>query len=308
MKKLKKLSIMFMLLTMLVVSAVPAYAKSKKKSKAPKPVLSSKEVEMYTGDKEKITLDNAKKSKVTWSTSNKNVATVKKGIIKAKKKGTATIKAKYKGKTYKCKVTVKEMKKDINISDYLNDDGTLKPGVTYTLQEPTLKTGQPVEMLGRIGSEELNIPKPRNAFLSAVIDDCIQIMVQTPSKLVYTNGQWCLPVRQKKGVNSVGYIDSVTKIATKTNNSQLYYDLLFVSSSDPRIMATPVPPVKNTAVSNNCLYICRVDKEELLPNGTFFTITVSYCGFTVVIPCVIDEDMTKYSATEWGAPSWIKYD
>lgn len=47
--------------------------------------------------------------KVTWSTSNKKVATVtSKGKITGKKAGTATISAKVTGKTMKCKVTVKK--------------------------------------------------------------------------------------------------------------------------------------------------------------------------------------------------------
>lgn len=49
-----------------------------------------------------------KASKVTWTTSNKKIATVSKsGKVTGKKKGTVTIKAKYKGKTYKCKAYVK---------------------------------------------------------------------------------------------------------------------------------------------------------------------------------------------------------
>lgn len=48
------------------------------------------------------------KKKVTWSTSKKSVATVsQKGKVTAKKAGTATITAKVGGKSYKCKVTVK---------------------------------------------------------------------------------------------------------------------------------------------------------------------------------------------------------
>ena len=47
--------------------------------------------------------------KVTWSSSDKNIATVSsKGKVKGIKAGTCTIKAKVGGKTYKCKVTVKK--------------------------------------------------------------------------------------------------------------------------------------------------------------------------------------------------------
>ena len=48
------------------------------------------------------------KKKVTWTSSNKKVATVSsKGKVTAKKKGTATITAKVGNKKYTCKITVK---------------------------------------------------------------------------------------------------------------------------------------------------------------------------------------------------------
>lgn len=49
-----------------------------------------------------------KKTKVTWTTSNKKVATVKNGKVTAKKKGTATITAKVGKSSVKCKVTIKK--------------------------------------------------------------------------------------------------------------------------------------------------------------------------------------------------------
>ncbi|KQL44360.1 Ig-like domain-containing surface protein [Brevibacillus choshinensis] len=59
------------------------------------------EIQLYYDDKE------LKGSKATWSTSDSSVATVKDGVVTAKKKGTATITAKYKDESVKVKVTVK---------------------------------------------------------------------------------------------------------------------------------------------------------------------------------------------------------
>ena len=71
--------------------------------------LSKKSVKLNKGQTLKLVLKNAKASKVKWTTSKKKVATVsKKGVVKAKNKGKATITAKYKGKKYKCKITVKK--------------------------------------------------------------------------------------------------------------------------------------------------------------------------------------------------------
>ncbi len=73
--------------------------------------LSKSKLTLTVGKTKTIKLKKAKKLKVKWSSSNKKVATVtKNGKIKAKKKGTAKIIAKYKGKKYICKVTVKKKK------------------------------------------------------------------------------------------------------------------------------------------------------------------------------------------------------
>jgi hypothetical protein len=57
----------------------------------------------------KLTYDgkSLSNSKATWSTSSSSVATVSNGVVKGKKKGTATITAKYKGDEVEIKVTVK---------------------------------------------------------------------------------------------------------------------------------------------------------------------------------------------------------
>lgn len=78
---------------------------------AKKVAISKKSAVLYKGKTLKLKVKNTKK-KVKWSSSNKKVATVSsKGLVKAKKKGKATITAKVGKKKYKCKITVKEKKK-----------------------------------------------------------------------------------------------------------------------------------------------------------------------------------------------------
>lgn len=101
----------------LILSVVPA-----SDVKATKPKLSVKTKTMYVGATYKIKLKNAG-SKVKWKTSKKSVVSIskKKGKIvtlKAKKPGKATIIANYKGRKYKCKVTVK--KKVVSDNPVLN--------------------------------------------------------------------------------------------------------------------------------------------------------------------------------------------
>lgn len=79
--------------------------------------LSSTKVNMTVNQKKSISLKGIKGKKVKWSTSSKKVVSIKtsgknkqKCTLTAKKSGNATIKAKYRGKTYKCKVVVKAKK------------------------------------------------------------------------------------------------------------------------------------------------------------------------------------------------------
>jgi hypothetical protein len=74
---------------------------------ASKPKINAKSVSLNVGKSLQLKVTGTK-SKVKWSSSSKKVATVTaSGKITAKKKGTVIIKAKVKGKTLRCKVTVK---------------------------------------------------------------------------------------------------------------------------------------------------------------------------------------------------------
>ena len=90
------------------------WKRKKVKKKKAKPKLSNKKVTTTAGEITEIELSNATAKKIKWSSSKKSVATVKKDgstcIITAKKPGKAIITAKYKGKKYKCKLTVKNKK------------------------------------------------------------------------------------------------------------------------------------------------------------------------------------------------------
>lgn len=100
---------MFIVLVALVISM--SCMSTMNVSAAQKVKLNKKKVTIYVGKTTTLKLKNNKK-KIKWSTSNKKVATVsKKGKVKGKKAGKATITAKVGKKKYKCKVTVKKMKK-----------------------------------------------------------------------------------------------------------------------------------------------------------------------------------------------------
>lgn len=100
MKNIKKL-LSIMIIALLVVTAVPIQAEAAVKISATKKTL-------YVGQSTTLKVTGTKK-KVKWSSTNKKVATVtQKGKVKAKKIGVSTIKAKILGKTFSCRLEVKE--------------------------------------------------------------------------------------------------------------------------------------------------------------------------------------------------------
>ena len=68
--------------------------------------LNHKKKTIRLGQKVTLKLKHAKAKKVKWKSSNKKIATVKKGVVKGKRKGKVTITAIYKGKKYKAKIRV----------------------------------------------------------------------------------------------------------------------------------------------------------------------------------------------------------
>lgn len=70
--------------------------------------ISTRKVTLFNGGKTTLSLNGVKKN-VEWSSSNKSVVQVNsKGVVQAKKKGTATVTATYNKKKYTCSVTVKQ--------------------------------------------------------------------------------------------------------------------------------------------------------------------------------------------------------
>ncbi|MCH5264767.1 MAG: Ig-like domain-containing protein [Lachnospiraceae bacterium] len=128
MSKFKKILVVLLAFVM-TLSLMPVQAEAAKKVKLNKKTLSLKVGKSYT-----LKLKNAKSKNVKWSSSKKSVATVsQKGKVKAKKKGSCKITAKYENKKYVCKVTVKKAYTDDGSSwDDSSDDSSSD---TQTTQE-----------------------------------------------------------------------------------------------------------------------------------------------------------------------------
>ncbi len=111
--------------------------------------LSKTKLTITVGKTKTIKLKNAKKKNVKWSSSNKKIATVTKaGKIKAKKKGSVKITAKYDGKKYVCKVTVKAKKTSQNNTEAPTEattEATTETTTEATTEATTEKTFDPTE-------------------------------------------------------------------------------------------------------------------------------------------------------------------
>lgn len=137
MKKTPTRLFAFTLACSMMLSLTPVQnTQAKVKKAVEKTELSSKKVTLTEGKSKTIRLNHYKKldkkqiKKVKWTTSKKSVATIKpsgkyKQICKitAKKEGTATVKLKYDGKTYKC--TVKVDKKTPSTQEATTEDITI---------------------------------------------------------------------------------------------------------------------------------------------------------------------------------------
>ena len=134
----RRASVLFATIIMVMLFSLSAFAA--------KPKLSTKAVSLKEGKTKTVALKNMKGGTVKWATSNKKIAVVKKktknkAVITAKKQGTATIMAKYKGKKYKCKVTVK--KASGNSAAATSKDGKLTWSITSPSTMNVEKNGNP---------------------------------------------------------------------------------------------------------------------------------------------------------------------
>lgn len=106
MKRFKRLLFLVTLIFALAAPAsIPVISSTQIVSAAVK--INSSKATLVKGKTKQLKIQGTSK-KVVWTSSKKSVATVNsKGKVTAKKAGTAIISAKVKGKTYKCKITVK---------------------------------------------------------------------------------------------------------------------------------------------------------------------------------------------------------
>ncbi len=140
MQRVRKVLLYISVLAM-VVSLIPAHVSEAKQAKL---TINKSVCVVKKGAKVKLKVSGAGKNKVKWSSTKKKIAVVnKKGVVKAKKKGTAVIKAKAGSKSVSCKIIVGVPVKKVSIANKtirLQEGQTAKIQATVTPAKASIKS------------------------------------------------------------------------------------------------------------------------------------------------------------------------
>lgn len=148
---IKRFRVVTMVLLLFIGSVLGVYANSIT-AQAATIKLSKKEATVYIGDSFKLTLKNAKASKVKWKTSDNSVATVSKGNVTAVGEGTCKITATYNKKKYTCTVNAKIEHPSVVVYAAATND--YKGTVSFYIQNNSSKE---IIMDAKVGAENLSV-------------------------------------------------------------------------------------------------------------------------------------------------------
>lgn len=147
--------------------------------------LNHKKLSLKIGQQKKLRLKGVRQGKVKWKSSRPAVASVKKGVVTARKKGTATITAKYKKKKYKCRITVKKEASAKNKPAAVPSSSPQSTEVTETFSNCSMFVVTVIPNEGGGGSIQLN----RSNAIKTEIPYCDVRLSTTTDVTVYKNGQ-----------------------------------------------------------------------------------------------------------------------
>ena len=191
-----KKRISLLLVWAMVLTLIGTVAPEQRSDAAGKVKISKSSLTLKVGQSKKLTLKNAK-GKVKWSSLKKSVATVdKKGVVKAKKAGTAVIVATHMAKSYMCTVTVKKKKQPVteDPDDPEDPDAIEDPDDPEETEEPD-ETPTPTP-------EATSTPKPTATPTPAMSDtqtNRLKLISYLKSNgSIDTSGNWAIEDKQTK--------------------------------------------------------------------------------------------------------------
>lgn len=230
MKKSKFLSLfMAVMLAFSIVfigTASPVQAATTKSGKV---AVTVPKTTLYVGDSKNnstpitVTYNNKKvTSGIKYSTSNKKIATVKKGKIVASKKGTATISVKYKNKTCRFKITVKNA--TLNLSQ---KSLSLQKGKTYTFKAYANKTQLKATSVKWTTSNKKIVSVNKNGTIKALKNGKAVITAKTSFGTAK-----CTVTVSSKPAHQHTWVDHT---ATRTVTEYVHHDAVYQDVTTPAV-------------------------------------------------------------------------
>ena len=235
------------------------------KAKA-KIALSPAKVTLKVNETKTLTLKNGKKkikSGVKFKSSKKKVVSVsKKGVITGLKKGSAKITAKYKGKNYTCKVTVKGFKAAPSNTPAATPTPTVAPAPSQPTAAPSQPTAAPTAAATPIPSLTIDATKYEiNALRS------IKLSLKNNGVVVTSGITW---TSSDTSIATVADDGTVTGVSKGTATITASY--LGATASKSITVRDALVTVKNTSVT---LLPGQTDKITFVDDGNAVEITTA---------------------------------
>lgn len=292
-----KVRIVFSLAILLGVFSFFQFANAAGKMK-----LNKSKATLTVGNKVQLKIKNAtKKTKVKWSTNKKKIVSVsKKGIVTAKKKGEAKVYAKIKGKTYTCKITVKEKAKAKKPVDNIQDNtsstttestnkdnpSTNNSETTNNKKEETQKNNDSIKETPNTTEQETE-PTPDNKVV-------LKSLSSKYTEAIVEKGGWTDATDLARQVRlNRNYSDGTSKVIDEFENPGVYKTDFDIDTAGEYKVTLSCSGDKGTNISTSInVSVCEPqenDDYKYISNGRIAKI-LGYKGEsdTIVIPEKID--------------------
>lgn len=239
---------------------------------------------MYVKDKLELKVNGAP-GKVSWKSSNKKVAAVsKQGVVKAQKGGKATITAKVGGKSYKCKIVVKDqptlskktLKIEVGTTSQLAIIRTAKKATWSSSNKRVATVSKNGKVKGvRTGTATITAKVGKKKFKCKVTVKKLDICKRV-GKPISTNNNYALVLAgfgfEKNFVNGIKLLWEAENLSGKTINYYTVTLYFYNSVGDPAYdeitgknyktlkYVGPVKPGKNLLIYTNVGYVPACSK------------------------------------------------
>lgn len=212
--------------------------------------LSKKNINLVKGKTAKLRL-KAASGKIQWKSSNKSVVTVSKnGIVKAKKKGTAQICAKYNGKSYKCTVNVTNKKKQTSGQGKTTLNNTQSKAGLISIKTSTAAVDKGESVASK--TEDKTADEP----LKMVIDGETTIPLSRSS----------IPFSFKNTTNETLSISNGYNLYQKINNEWVYVDYIGVCFTCEMVELLPGEVYTGDVILEDGVKKCQAGEYRVCKN------------------------------------------